>query len=111
MEKIGDMKLYTMNEVLDEALGAVGTPERDAFDRDVDEAVQAYRVGEAIRQARLKKNLTQEQLGERIGVKKAQISKLESGKNISFASLMRVLKAMNIPATLNMKGVGRVALW
>ena len=39
------------------------------------EDVNAYIVGEAIRKARLAQNLTQEQLGERIGVQRAQISK------------------------------------
>ena len=36
--------------------------------------------GEAIRQARLAKNLTQEQLGEKVSVQKSQISRLERGK-------------------------------
>ena len=47
------------------ALSIVGTPERDAFERSVDEAVQAYRVGEAIKQARESQNLTQAELGEK----------------------------------------------
>ena len=111
MEKTKDIKFVDFEEVLERDLGKVGTPKRDEFESDVDEAVQAYRVGEAIRQARLQKNLTQEQLGQKVGVKKAQISKLESGKSITFASLLRVFKAMGIQATLDMKGVGRVALW
>ena len=52
MKKVGDMKLYSFEELLEEDYGKVGTPERDAFERSVDEAVQAYRVGEAIKQAR-----------------------------------------------------------
>jgi len=111
MEKEADMKFIDFEEVLDRDLGKPGTNRRDKFERNVDEAVQAYRIGEAIKQARLQQNLTQEQLGERIGVKKAQISKLESGKSITFASLLRVFNAMGIQATLDMKGVGRVALW
>ena len=44
--------------------------------------VNAYIVGEAIRKARLAQNLTQKQLGERIGVQRAQISKLEKGTSV-----------------------------
>ena len=46
--------------------------------------VNAYIVGEAIRKARLAQNLTQEQLGERIGVQCAQISKLEKGTSVIY---------------------------
>ena len=51
MKKVGDMKLYSFEELLEEDYGKIGTPERDAFESSVDEAVQAYRVGEAIKQA------------------------------------------------------------
>ena len=63
------MKLYSFEELLDEDYGKVGTPERDAFERSVDEAVQAYRVGEAIKRAREAQNLTQAELGEKMGEK------------------------------------------
>ena len=70
MKKVGDMKLYSFEELLEEDYGKVGTPERDAFERSVDEAVQAYRVGEAIKQARESQNLTQAELGEKDGSSK-----------------------------------------
>ena len=41
MKKVGDMKLYSFEELLEEDYGKVGTPERDAFERSVDEAVTA----------------------------------------------------------------------
>lgn len=108
MEK---MKLIPFEDLLEEFYGPTGNLERDEFEKEVDEAVHAYHVGEAIKQARLSKNLTQEQLGERMGVQRSQISRLEKGKSLSFSSLMRVFKALDIPVTLDMKGVGRVALW
>ena len=67
------MNLTPLDDVLDKHFGKVGTPKRDAFESDVDEALHAYRLGEAIKKARIEQNLTQEQLGERIGVKRAQI--------------------------------------
>ena len=78
MKQIGDMKLYSFEEVLDEDLGKKGTPERDAFEAEAEVEIRAYHIGEAIRQARKEKNLTQEQLGKLMGVQRAQISKIES---------------------------------
>lgn len=111
MEQIGDMKFIDFEEVLDRDLGPVGTQKRDDFERSVDEAVHAYKLGEVIKQARLSKNLTQEQLGEKIGVQKAQICRLERGKSISLTNITRIFKAMGIPITLEMSGIGKVALW
>ena len=111
MIQVGDMKFIDFEETLDRDLGPVGTSKRDNFGRNVDEAVHAYKLGEAIRQARLSQNLTQEQLGEKIGVQKAQISRLERGKSISLSSITRVFKAMGIPLSLEMGKIGKVALW
>ena len=112
MEQVEDMKLYSLEEVKDELLGKVGTPERDEHDRNVEEALHAYRIGEAIKKARLKQNLTQEELGERIGVQKAQISRMERGHSISIPTMSRVFKALGIAtATLDLGTGGKVALW
>ena len=107
MKQIGDMKLYTFDEILDEDLGKIGTPERDAFEAEVQADIHAYHIGEAIKQARKEKNLTQAQLGELMGVQRAQISKIESGKNLNFSTLARAFKAMGIPANL---AFGKVSL-
>ena len=106
-----EMKLTSFEDYQDELLGKIGTPRRDAFERKVDEALQAYKIGEAIKQARKANNLTQEQLGEKIGVQKAQISRLEHGHGITFATMARVFKAMNVRASLDMGTIGKVALW
>ena len=112
MERVGKFKLYTMEEVLDEHFGKVGTPRRDDFERSVAEAVHAYELGEAIKRARLQQNLTQEELGERIGVKRAQISRLEKGHSISIPTMSRVFKALGVAtATIDLGAVGKVALW
>lgn len=112
MKQVGNMKLYSLEEVKDELIGRVGTPERDEHERKVEEALHAYRIGEAIRNARLKQNLTQEELGERVGVQKAQISRMERGYSISIPTMSRVFKALGIAtATLDLGGAGKVALW
>ena len=112
MRQVGDMKLYDFEEILEDTFGPVGTPERDEFENKVDEAVQAYRIGEAIKKARLMQNLTQEELGERVGVQRAQISRIEKGYSISIPTMSRVFKALGIAtATLDLGMAGKVTLW
>lgn len=112
MEHIESMKLYSLDEVKDELIGKICTPERDEHERKVEEALHAYRIGEAIKNARLKQNLTQEELGEKIGVQKSQISRMERGYSISIPSMSRVFRALGIStATLDLGIAGKVALW
>lgn len=101
------MKFYTENETLDAVIGKKGTSARREYDAQMDD----FLIGEAIRQARISKNLTQEQLGELVGVKKAQISKLENGGNITIRTVARIFQAMGINAMLDLGAMGKVALW
>lgn len=107
------MKFTPADELIDAVWGKVGTPERDAMEAQFKEDIQAYFVGEAIKKARLRQNLTQEELGERVGVKRSQICKLENGKSsITLSTMSRVFKALGITtATLDLGIAGKVALW
>lgn len=49
MQQIGNMKLYTLDEGTNKIIGKKGTPERDEFDRKVEESVHAYTIGETIK--------------------------------------------------------------
>ena len=107
-----NMKTYTFDEVKDELLGKVGTSERDEHERKVAEAVNAFRLGEVVRERRLDQNLTQEELGKRMGVKKSQVSKLERGDDMSLRSMRRVFRALGVEsATLDLGEAGKVTLW
>ena len=64
------MKLTPFEDLLTEFYGEIGTPERDEHERKVSESVYAYHICEAIKKAHLLQNLTQEQLGERVGSRK-----------------------------------------
>lgn len=106
------MKLIPFEQHLDECIGKVGTPDRDEFEAEVAEAVNAYNIGEAIKKARLQRNLTQEELGAMIGVKKAQISRLERGHNITIPTMSRVFQALGVAtASIDLGVIGKVALW
>ena len=107
------MKLIPADDKKDQLWGKRGTPEREAMESQLKEEVNAYFVGEAIRKARLAQKLTQEELGERIGVRRAQISKLEKGKSvITLPTMSRVFQALGIAtATLDLGIAGKIALW
>lgn len=80
--------------------GKPGTPEREAFDNEL----RLDLIGEAIKQARKERNLTQEELGLLIGVKKAQISKIENSlTDARFETIMKVFKALNAKVSFNVE--------
>lgn len=60
-------------------------------------------IGSIIRNERIRKGLTQEELGERVGVGKAQISKIESGKGLTIKTVTRVLDALGMSASVILK--------
>ena len=67
---------YTLEEIEDEFIGVKGTPKRDKYEADLN----AFLIGEAIKQAREARNLTQEQLGELMGVKRHKYRRLKVEK-------------------------------
>lgn len=102
----------THEEMLDKHVGKKGSTERKAYNEEVKKGLEEYRIGEAIRQARKQQGLTQEELGRRMGVQRAQVSKLENGRNIAYASIIRAFKALGAEtACIDLGKLGRVALW
>ena len=105
-------KFYTEDEMLDELIGKMGTPRRDEFEAKIKKEVDDYYIGEAIKQARKKQGMTQDELGELMGVKKSFVSKIESGKGVAYSTIIRAFKALGAEtATLDLGKLGRVALW
>ena len=85
------MKLYTMEEIKDEFIGKKGTTKREKYEQEL----QMELLGDMIKQVRLERNLTQEQLGKLIGVQKAQISRLENNTtNVTMDTILRVFTAL-----------------
>jgi len=92
------MKSYTLAEMKDKYVGKPGTAERDEYEYELSMDVLGY----MIKQARKERNLTQEQLGEPVGVQKAQISKLESSANsATIDTILKVFKALNAEIHFN----------
>lgn len=61
-------------------------------------------IGLLIRDERLLRGMTQEELGEKVGVGKAQISKIESGKGLTIKTVTKVLDALNLSASVQLQG-------
>lgn len=96
------LKMMTLDQMKDIHIGEVGTKERDRYEFDLKLEV----LGEMIKSARKERQLTQEQLGELVGVQKSQISKLErNAKNVTIETILKVFRALkaNIKFSVEMK--------
>lgn len=94
------MKTYGLDEMIDKHIGKRGTPKREAFEYEL----RLDLLGEAIKQARKERHLTQEELGALVGVKKSQISKLENSlTDARFETIIKVFKALNAKINFNVE--------
>ena len=94
------MKTYSLYHVQDELIGKIGTPVRDLFEYEL----QLELIGQAIKMTRKERNLTQEELGKLIGVRKSQISKLENNaSNVTMDTLLRVFTALKAKVKLQIE--------
>ena len=83
------MKLQTLDELKDRFYGPKGSEKLDQLDRELD----VLRIGTLIRNARKESNLTQAELAERIGKKRAFISRVENdGSNLTIATLLDIVE-------------------
>jgi HTH-type transcriptional regulator / antitoxin HipB len=84
-------KTVSLDKMIDKHIGKRGNQKREMFENEL----RIDLLGYAIKQARQELNLTQEQLGELVGVQKAQISKIENSvKNARFETIMKVFEAL-----------------
>jgi HTH-type transcriptional regulator / antitoxin HipB len=82
-------KLTNWDDHLDTKYGKVGTPTRDKYE----EEFQAFKIGVLIQEARKKKNLTQEELAQKVGTTKNYISRIENNaSDIRLSTLMRIIR-------------------
>ena len=62
-------------------------------------------IGGLIRSERTRRGMTQEELGERVGVGKAQISKIESGRGLTIRTVTKVLDALGLSASVRLQAM------
>ena len=89
MEK--KLKKYSLDEIKDEFIGKKGSTDREQYEYELQMDV----LGDLIKQTRIERKLTQEELGDLIGVQKAQISRLENHTgNVTLSTILKVFSAL-----------------
>ncbi|MFZ4544659.1 MAG: helix-turn-helix domain-containing protein [Saprospiraceae bacterium] len=90
----------SLDTMIDKHIGKRGTEKREAFENEL----RIDLLGQAIKQARQERNMTQEELGALVGVQKAQISKIENSlKNARFETIMKVFEALGAKVNFNVE--------
>jgi DNA-binding XRE family transcriptional regulator len=94
------MKKYTMEEMEEKYFGKLGTESRDEYEYEL----KMELLGQMVKTTRKERKLTQEQLGELIGVNKSQISKIENNANSArIDTILKVFKALKAEINFNVK--------
>jgi HTH-type transcriptional regulator/antitoxin HipB len=69
-------------------------------------------IGEAVRRIRRKGKISQRELGDKVGVRQATISSLESGEpGTQLRTLMDVLAALGLELVIRRRANARVCRW
>lgn len=83
------MKTKTLSQLEDKYIGRRGTAERERYEKEISDLM----IGYQIRNGRLKLDLTQEDLAERIGRKREFISRIENdGSNLTIRTLRDIVE-------------------
>jgi len=94
------MKQYTLSEMEDRYIGKIGTPERDEYEYEL----RMELLSRMIKSTRKERGLTQQALGELVGVNKSQISKLENHVNsATIETILRVFRALRADIRFNVQ--------
>ena len=93
-------KTVSLDTMIDKHIGKRGTEKREKFENEL----RIDLLGQAIKQARQERNMTQEELGKLVGVQKAQISKIENSvKNARFETILKVFEALGAKVSFNVE--------
>ncbi len=88
-ERRQKMDVKTLSELEDEFIGKKGTARRDEYEREIADLM----IGCQLKNARVKLDLTQEQLAERVNKKRAFISRIENdGSNLTIKTLRDIVE-------------------
>ena len=81
--------ITTLDEILDNKYGKKGNPKREKWEQEF----EAFKLGILLEEARIKLNMTQEELAQKCGTNKAYISRIENNaSDIRLSTLMRIIQ-------------------
>ena len=79
----------TINELFDQKYGEKGSKNREEFEQKA----EAYMVSELLKESRKKAHLTQQQLAEKLNVKRTYISKIErASSDVRISTLRKIIE-------------------
>jgi ribosome-binding protein aMBF1 (putative translation factor) len=103
-EELAALKARLLAETRERMAKAEARPgfaeEYAAWKREYDATVAMYK-------ARKKANLTQEELAKRMKTPRAQVSRIENGQNVTFATFARYLRGCGFDFSLRIFPIGR----
>ncbi len=98
--EIDNMKFHNFDKLKDKYIGKPETDERTQYEFELKLEI----LGEMIKQTRKDRNLTQEQLGDLVGVKKSEISKLENNaRNMTISTVLKIFSALKAKVNFNIE--------
>ena len=81
----------SLDELIDAEYGPKGTEVRNIFDAETKE----FCIAQTLREERIRAGLTQQQLADLMGTKKAYISRVETGKqNLNLTTVFRLFSCL-----------------
>ena len=79
----------TINDLFDQKYGEKGSKNRGEFEQKA----EAYMVAELVKESRKKAHLTQQQLAEKLNVKRTYISKIErASSDVRISTLRKIIE-------------------
>lgn len=94
------IKKYKLSEAKDLLIGEKGSPLRNEYESELKTEI----IGDMIKMARKDRNLTQSQLGDMVGVKKSQISRLENNtKNVTVGTILKIFNALKVQVNFSVQ--------
>lgn len=95
-----NQKGITLKQFKDKYISKPGASEWDQYEFDLKMEI----LGEMIKKTRKQRNMTQEELGQLIGVNKSEISKLEkNSRNMTIGTVIKIFHALKTNAKLKIE--------
>ncbi|MBQ7162999.1 MAG: helix-turn-helix domain-containing protein [Bacteroidales bacterium] len=83
------METKKLSQLEDKYIGCKGTPKRDRYEKEISDLM----IGQQIRNGRIRLDLTQQDLADRIGRKREFISRIENdGSNLTIRTLRDIVE-------------------